>query len=59
VDGGTRTQCSPASHRCWTSRKRVRARELLTVLQERFTDPPAAVAQEIDIALQTIERSSG
>ena len=36
-----------------------RARELLTVLQERFTDPPAAVAQEIDIALQAIERSSG
>jgi hypothetical protein len=36
-----------------------RARELLTVLQQRFTDLPAAVAQEIDIALQAIERSYG
>jgi hypothetical protein len=33
------------------------ARELLIVLRGRFTDPPAAVAQEIDIALQAIERS--
>ena len=36
-----------------------RPRELLTVLQQRFTDLPAAVAQEIDIALQAIERSYG
>ncbi len=29
------------------------------MLQERFTDLPAAVAQEIDIALQASERSYG
>ena len=49
----------PSVLRAHSARSGGRARELLTVLQERFTDLPAAVAQEIDIALQAIERSHG